>query len=107
MFLLFQVVLFFKLNMYLKKNTLCLHATLKKHIQRAKIRKNNRMFVWNLMIDYMSIRRYVEWAGKRYVEYVDFGADLESDALLKLKKHLFSSCCYEVQMENHSKILLT
>jgi hypothetical protein len=27
----------------------------------------------------MSIRKYVEWSGKRYLGYVDFGGDIPGD----------------------------
>lgn len=41
-----------------------------------------------LMMDEMSIRKHIEFDGKRFVSYVDFRADVKSDSLPEAKDAL-------------------
>ncbi|XP_074041615.1 uncharacterized protein [Leptinotarsa decemlineata] len=46
----------------------------------------------------MAIRKRVEWDGKKFHGYVDFGVNLESDNLDEAKEAL--ACCLEWILEN-------
>jgi hypothetical protein len=54
----------------------------------GEFKAQNKVLVCGLIYDEMSIRKYVEWTGKRYFGYVDFGGDIESDALPEAKEAL-------------------
>ena len=47
-----------------------------------------KKIVCNLVIDEMSIRKQVEWTGKKMTGYVDVGTKLDSDTLPEAKEVL-------------------
>lgn len=53
-----------------------------------KVAEANYTILCNLVLDEMAIRKQIEWTGKKFVGYVDFGANVDSDSLPEAKEVL-------------------
>lgn len=47
---------------------------------KLKAEKTNHRIVVNLSLDEMAIRKHVQWDGRKYHGYVDFGGAIENDS---------------------------
>lgn len=55
---------------------------------KMKVAEANYTILCNLVLDEMAIRKQIEWTGKKFVGYVDFGANVDSDSLPEAKEVL-------------------
>lgn len=57
-------------------------------IKVQAMKKENKSLICSLIMDEMSIRRHIQWNGKRQVGYIDYGFPLEGDSLPEAKEAL-------------------
>lgn len=55
---------------------------------KQKVRASQKPVFCSLMMDEMSIRKNIHWDGKKFVGYVDFGVDADSDSTPVAKEAL-------------------